>query len=182
MVAIYIYCCLKVVKKTPGKPLFGCVLLGLILVCVVQNFPPLKFQSDCSLHISVQDFGMMVREVCHYQGRCITGKAFRESCMNESHASIRSRQRRFSSVVQSCLTLCDPTDCNMLGLPVLYYLPELAQTHVHGIDDAIQPSHSLASPSPSIFNLYQPASGSFPISLFFASDGQSIGVKGGNIE
>ena len=88
----------------------------------------------------------------------------------------------FSSVTQSCLTLCDPKDCSMPGLPVLHYLPELAQTHVHGIDDAIPPSHPLSSPSPPIFNLYQPASGSFPISLFFASGGQSIGVKGGNIE
>ena len=149
---------------------------------MVQNLFPLKFQSDSSLHISVQNFGMMVREVCHYQGRCIMGKAFRESCMDEAYTRKRSRQRRFSSVTQSCLTLCDPKDCSMPGLPVLHYLPELAQTHVHGIDDAIPPSHPLSSPSPPVFNLYQPASGSFPISLFFASGGQSIGVKGSNIE
>ena len=51
-----------------------------------------------------------------------------------------------------CLTLCDPTDCSTPGLPVHHQLPELAQTHVHGVGDAIQPSHphSLLLP-PSIF-------------------------------
>ena len=57
------------------------------------------------------------------------------------------------SVAQSCLTLCDPIDCSTLGLPVLHHLPELAQTHVHWVSDAIQPSHPLLSPSPPAFNL-----------------------------
>ena len=48
-----------------------------------------------------------------------------------------------SSVAQLCLTLCDPMDCSMPGFPVHHQLPELAQTHVHQISDAIQPSHSL---------------------------------------
>ena len=58
-----------------------------------------------------------------------------------------------SSVAQSCLTLCDPTDCSIPGFPVHHQLPELAQTHVHRVNDAIQPSHPLLSPSllPSIF-------------------------------
>ena len=59
------------------------------------------------------------------------------------------------SVVQSCLTLCDPTDCSTLGFPVLHHLPELAQTHVHRVSDASQPSHPLSSPSPPAFNLSQ---------------------------
>ena len=50
-----------------------------------------------------------------------------------------------------CLTLC--LDCSMPGFPVLHYLPELAQTHVHWVDDAIQPSHPLWHPSPPAFNL-----------------------------
>ena len=53
----------------------------------------------------------------------------------------------FSSVTQSCLPLCDPLDCSMPGLPVHHQLPELAQTHVHPVSDAIQPSHPLSSPS-----------------------------------
>ena len=51
------------------------------------------------------------------------------------------------SVAQLCLTLCNPMDCSTPGFPVLHYLPELAQTHVHWVNDAIQPSHPLLSPS-----------------------------------
>ena len=47
------------------------------------------------------------------------------------------------SVAQSCLTLCDPMDCSTSGFPVHHQLPELAQTHVHHVGDAIQPSHPL---------------------------------------
>ena len=49
------------------------------------------------------------------------------------------------SVTKSCPTLCDPMDCSILGFPVLHYLPEFAQTHVHWVSDAIQPSHPLPS-------------------------------------
>ena len=60
----------------------------------------------------------------------------------------------FSSVTQSCPTLCDPMDCSTPGLPVHHQLPEFTQTHVHWVGDAIQPSHPLSSPSPA-FNLSQ---------------------------
>ena len=60
---------------------------------------------------------------------------------------------QFSSVTQSCLTLCHPVDCIMPGLPVHHQLLELAQTHVLRVSDAIQPSHSLSSLSPPAFNL-----------------------------
>ena len=80
-----------------------------------------------------------------------------------------------SSVAQSCLTLCDPVDCSTPGLPVHHQLPKLAQTHVHWVGDAIQPSHPLSfrSPCPQSF----PASGSISMSQFFSSGGQSIGVS-----
>ena len=55
---------------------------------------------------------------------------------------------QFSSVAQSCLTLCDPMNHSTPGLPVYHQLPEFTQTHVHRISDAIQPSHPLSSPSP----------------------------------
>ena len=61
----------------------------------------------------------------------------------------------FSFVAQSCSTLCNPLDYSMPGFPVLHHLLELAQTHVHWVNDAIQPSYSLSSPS-SAFNLSQP--------------------------
>ena len=55
---------------------------------------------------------------------------------------------QFSSVTQSCLSLCDPINCSTPGLPVHHQLPEFTQTHVHWVSDAIQPSHPLSSPSP----------------------------------
>ena len=55
---------------------------------------------------------------------------------------------QFSSVAQSCPTLCDPRNRSTPGLPVHHQLPEFTQTHVQGVGDAIQPSHPLFSPSP----------------------------------
>ena len=60
-----------------------------------------------------------------------------------------------SSVTQSWPNLCNPMDCSMPGFPVHHQLPELAQTHVYWVGDAIQPSHPLSSPSPPAFNLSQ---------------------------
>ena len=60
--------------------------------------------------------------------------------------------RSFSSV-QSQLTLCDPMDCSTPCFPLLHRLPELAQTHVHRVGNAIQTSHPLSAPSPPAFNL-----------------------------
>ena len=53
---------------------------------------------------------------------------------------------QFSSVAQSCLTLCDPMNCGTPGLPVHHQLLEFTQTHIHQVSDAIQPSHPLSSP------------------------------------
>ena len=61
----------------------------------------------------------------------------------------------FSSVAQSCLTLCDPMDCSIPGLPVYHQLLEPTQTHVHWVGDANSPSHPSLSPSPPAFNLSQ---------------------------
>ena len=55
---------------------------------------------------------------------------------------------QFSSVAQSCLTLCDPMNRSTPGLPVYHKLPEFTQTHAHRVGDAIQPSHPLSCPSP----------------------------------
>ena len=60
-----------------------------------------------------------------------------------------------SSVTQLCLTLCDAMDCSRPGLPAHHQLLDLAQTHVHRVSDAIQPSHPLLPPSPPAFNLSQ---------------------------
>ena len=65
------------------------------------------------------------------------------SLVDSSHTSVQ-----FSSIGQSCPTLCDPMNCSTPGLPVHHRLPEFTQTHVHRVSDAIQPSHPLSSPSP----------------------------------
>ena len=77
-------------------------------------------------------------------------------------------------VVQSCLTLCNPKDCSMSGFLVLHRLLELAQTHIHWVSDAIQPSHLLSLHS-FAFNVTQHES--FPVSQLFASGGQNIGAS-----
>ena len=75
----------------------------------------------------------------------------------------------------SCVQLCDPMDCSTPGLPVHHQLLEFTQTHVHWVNDAIQPSHPLSPPSPPAFNLSQHES--FLVSWLFTSGGQSIGVS-----
>ena len=82
----------------------------------------------------------------------MTSKWFSLPCLASGLKEIAAQ---FSSVTQSCLTLCDPTDCRMPGFLVHHQLPELAQTHVHRVSDAIQPSHPLSSPSPPAFNLFR---------------------------
>ena len=62
---------------------------------------------------------------------------------------------QFSSVTQSCLTLCNPMNCSTPGLPVHHQLLELTQIHVYPVSDAIQPSHPLSSPSPPTLNFSQ---------------------------
>ena len=61
---------------------------------------------------------------------------------------ILNQSVQFSSVTQSCPTLCDPTNCSTPG----HQLPEITQIHVHQVGDAIQPSHPLSSPSPPVPN------------------------------
>ena len=85
------------------------------------------------------------------------------------------RRWKFSLVPQSCLTLCDSIDCSKPGFPVHHQLWELAQTHVHQVDDAIN-HFILCHPFSSCLQSF-PASGSFQISQFFTSGGQSIGVS-----
>ena len=102
---------------------------------------------------------------------------------NEREREENKEQERlmlqFSSVTQSCPTLCNPMNCSTPGLPV-HQLPEFTQTHVHQVGDAIQQSHPLSYPSPPTPNpsqhqsLFQWGKSLFQI---FAWGGQSIGVS-----
>ena len=81
---------------------------------------------------------------------------------------------QFSSLAQSCPTLCDPVDCSTPGFPV-HHLLELTQTHVHQL---VMPSNHFILCHPLLFPLQSfPASGSFPRSQFFSAGGQSFGVS-----
>ena len=79
----------------------------------------------------------------------------------------------FSSVAQLCPTPCDSMDYSTPGFPVHHQLLKFAQTHVHQVSDAIQPSHPLSFPSLPTFNLSQ-HQGLFQMSHLFASGSQSI--------
>ena len=80
----------------------------------------------------------------------VTPTAFKIKSKLLSLASVQ-----FSSVAQSCLTLCDPMDCSTPDLPVHRQLPGFTQTHVRWVGDTIQRSHPLLSPSPPAYNLFQ---------------------------
>ena len=128
------------------------------------DFPGKNIEDDC--HFLLQGI-FSISDRTHVS--CLAGRFFTTEPPGKPNSVFQ-----FSSVAWSCLTLFDPMDYSTPDFPVLHQLPELTQTHVHRVGDAIRPSHPLSSPSPPIFNL---ASGSFQISQFFPSGGQSIGVS-----
>ena len=101
-----------------------------VLICVIKTLLFLNFHTEWTESVCVSGFFLLV--VLEIHSRC-----------------------QFSSVAQSCLTLCNPMDCSMPGFPVHHQFPELAHTHVHWVGDAIQPSHPLSFSSPPVFNLSQ---------------------------
>ena len=109
---------------------------------VAQSCPTLRNPMDCSLP------GSSIHGI--FQARVLEWGAI---TFSESTLYIRSYQ--FSSVAQLCPTVRDHMDYSMPGFPVHHQLPELTQTHVHPVGDAIQPSHPLLSPSPPTFDLSQ---------------------------
>ena len=75
--------------------------------------------------------------------------------IHQLYFNFKSSKNRFSSITQSCPTLCDPMDYSMPGFPALHYLLKFAQTHVQWVYDDIQPSHPLSHPSPPALSLSQ---------------------------
>ena len=94
--------------------------------------------------------GMYHAKDRHNKGQewCGPNRAEDSKRWQEHTEELYKKGLQFSSVAQSCPTLCDPMNCSTPGLPVHHQLPEFTQTHVHRVGDAIQPSHPLSSPSP----------------------------------
>ena len=120
----------------------------------------------------------MWRNLCgHWQDLFWKQISFNLAVFGKDESNFRKNNImfQFSSVAQSCPTLCDPMNCSTPGLPVHQQLPEFTQTHVHWVSDAIQPSHPLSSPSPPALNLSQHQGLIKWVSS--ASGGQSIEVS-----
>ena len=99
-----------------------------------------KFQKESSLLI------WTLKDKSKHQAN---GRTFEMCGVGITKALERKQdEAEVSSVAQSCPTLRDPVNCSIPGLPVHNQLPEFTKTHVHRVSDAIQPSHSLSSPSP----------------------------------
>ena len=128
------------------RKLFTYLFIWLILCCPVAKHVWILQSLNSNLHIFSRESYLKSTEIC-------TSSPHPSSYL--SHLSALSTFSQFSSVVQSCLTLCDPMDCSTPGLPVHHQLPEFTQTHVHWVGDTIQPSYPLTSPSPPAFNLSQ---------------------------
>ena len=97
------------------------------------------------------------------------------SCWAYKSRLVQQSLCQFSSVTQLCLTLGDPMDCSTPGFPIHHQLPELAQTHVHWVGDAIQPSHPVIPFSSSLQSFS--VSESFPMSCFSPLGHQNIEVS-----
>ena len=120
----------------------NCLILFCPLLLLPSVFPSLRFFSKESvLRISPQRHGKLQMRTKN----TLKGGVTRQNC----------RGSQFSSVTQSCPTLCNPMNHSMPGLPVHRQLPESTQTHVHRVGDAVQPFHPLSSPSPPALNLSQ---------------------------
>ena len=132
-------------------------VLCAVLCLVAQSCPTLHDPMDCSPPgFSVRGgspgkntgvFSSMGSSWPRNQTRvsCIAGKFFTSWATREAHIC---GPVQFSSVTQSCPTLCGPMNRSTPGLPLHHQLPEFTQTHVHRVSNAIQPSHPLLSPSP----------------------------------
>ena len=116
---------------------------GIPVTCCGNHYNFSDINEEPSYHVSVgQDFRAEQGYLSHLAYWCL-----------DPH--LERLERLFSSVAQSCPTLCNTMNRSTPGLPVHHQLPESIQTHVHFVGDAIQPSHSLSSPSPPALYLSQ---------------------------
>ena len=129
----FLIVCHPMDRSPPGSPVHG-ILQAWILEWVDNSFSRGSSWPRDQIQVSWQ-----ILYHLNHQGSPIVAYIL----LNWKFSSVL-----FSSVTQSCLTLWDPINRSTPGLPVHLQLPEFTQTHAHWVDDAIQPSHPLSSPSP----------------------------------
>ena len=156
------------VYKYLFKSLFAVLLdiypeLGLLdhmlILCWISLFPQWLYNfTFLSVFHSVLQFLHILTNACHFLFPLLLISCITVICLlqlTNIATLLPSEVHQFSSVAQSCPTLCDPMDHSTPALPVHHKLPEFTQTHVHWLSDAIQPSHPLLSPSPPALKLSQ---------------------------
>ena len=138
---------------------FFCPLTWRFFLCccsVTKSCPALCDPMDCSTPSLLTPHHLL--ELAQVHVHCISDATQSSHLLSSFCPSIRNFSNesavhiQFSSVTQSCLTVCDPMNHSTPGLPVHHQLPELTQTHVYQVSDAIQPSHPLSSPSSPALN------------------------------
>ena len=144
-----------------GKPVLPCrcaVVYGFAMSDTTEqlnnnNFFCIFFLLGCVSYRFTFQYLKLIISFLQEQAYLSLVSAFRKPVQSEGHNLWSTGQTslwtvQFSSVAQLCLTLCNPMNGSMPGLPVHHELPEFTQTHAHRVSDAIKPSHSLLSPSP----------------------------------
>ena len=131
----------------------------MLILCWISLFPQWLYNfTFLSVFHSVLQSLHILTNACHFLFPLLLISCITVICLlqlTNINTLLPSEVHQFSSVAQSCPTLCDPMDHSTPGLPVHHKLPEFTQTHVHWLGDAIQPSHPLSSPSPPALNLSQ---------------------------
>ena len=121
---------MELLQKLHKSHLYHCL-------CLTRSLPIIQHKADynfCLTRATESKARLVIRTLNKRRAFCVQ---FLLICSDQ-----------IRSVAQSCPTLCDPMNRSTLGLPVHHQLQEFTQTHVHGVRDAIQPSHPLSSPSP----------------------------------
>ena len=114
-----------------------------------------KILKKMKLQITIPDPCETCRQVKKHQLKLDLGKWTGSKLEKEYVKAVYCHSTYFSSVVQSCLNLCNTMNCSTPGIPVHHQLPESTQTHVHWVGDAIQPSNPLSPSSPPVLILSQ---------------------------